>query len=49
VQSAVIDPATILTQTEPLTSAMEAYATFDRRQAGWLKVKLEPAAQRKAA
>jgi threonine dehydrogenase-like Zn-dependent dehydrogenase len=28
---------------QPLTSAIEAYEAFDRRDEGWLKVKLEPA------
>jgi len=44
VQSLVIDPAVVLTQTEPLMSAIEAYKAFDMRQPGWLKVKLDPAA-----
>jgi threonine dehydrogenase-like Zn-dependent dehydrogenase len=29
---------------EPLTSVIEAYKAFDQRQAGWIKVELEPAA-----
>ena len=37
------DPEKILTQSEPLSSAIEAYRAFDKREAGWLKVKLEPA------
>jgi len=50
VQSGVIDPATVLTQTQPLASAIEAYEAFDRREPGWVKVKLEPAVrQRRAA
>jgi threonine dehydrogenase-like Zn-dependent dehydrogenase len=32
----------ILTQTVPLTSAIDAYKSFDERDAGWVKVKLEP-------
>ena len=43
VSSGQIDPARILTQHEPLTSALEAYQAFDTRQSGWLKVALEPA------
>jgi hypothetical protein len=34
----------VLTEFEPLTSAVEAYKAFDRRQPGWIKVKLDPAA-----
>ncbi|HEU5160481.1 MAG TPA: zinc-dependent alcohol dehydrogenase [Streptosporangiaceae bacterium] len=37
------DPTTILTQQEPLPSAMEAYEAFDRAEPGWTKVVLEPA------
>jgi threonine dehydrogenase-like Zn-dependent dehydrogenase len=43
VRSGEVDPATILTQHELLGSAIDAYKAFDERQAGWLKVKLEPA------
>lgn len=42
VQSRVIDPITVLTQSEPLVSAIEAYETFDRHEPGWMKVMLEP-------
>jgi threonine dehydrogenase-like Zn-dependent dehydrogenase len=50
VESGVIDPAGILTQTEPLEDAIEAYKAFDRRESGWVKVELKPqATQRKAA
>jgi threonine dehydrogenase-like Zn-dependent dehydrogenase len=42
VRAGTFDPTTILTQHEPLTSAIEAYQAFDRRQPGWVKVKLEP-------
>jgi threonine dehydrogenase-like Zn-dependent dehydrogenase len=46
----VIDPAQVLTQTEPLVDAIEAYKAFDRRESGWVKVELKPDAQeRKAA
>ena len=37
-----IDPAAILTQREPLISAIDAYKAFDRRAAGWTKVELRP-------
>ena len=43
VRRGTMDPAKILTQTEPLTSAIEAYQAFDTRQPGWMKVKLQPA------
>jgi threonine dehydrogenase-like Zn-dependent dehydrogenase len=43
VQSGTIDPAQVLTQREPLMSAIDAYKAFDTRQPGWIKVKLEPA------
>ncbi len=43
VRSGVVDPTEILTHREPLTAAIDAYKTFDRRQPGWIKVKLEPA------
>lgn len=43
VQAGAIDPANILTQQQPLTSAIDAYRSFDSRRPGWLKVKLEPA------
>ena len=50
VESGVIDPADVLTQTEPLTDAIEAYKAFDLRQPGWVKVELKPAPkERKAA
>ncbi len=37
-----INPVGILTQHEPLGSAVEAYRAFDERQPGWVKVKIEP-------
>ena len=40
VRSGVIDPTAILTQTEPLTSVIEAYQAFDEHRPGWLKVEL---------
>ena len=43
VHNGTIDPTLVLTQTEPLTSAIEEYKAFDQRQPGWLKVELEPA------
>jgi len=44
VQNGTIDPTQVLTQVEPLTSALEAYKAFDTRQPGWIKVELQPAA-----
>lgn len=49
VRTGAVDPTEILTQVEPLTSAIEAYKQFDLRQPGWIKVKLEPSAPAKAA
>jgi threonine dehydrogenase-like Zn-dependent dehydrogenase len=45
IRSGSVNPAAILTQHQPLTSAIEAYKAFDRRQPGWIKVELEPALQ----
>ncbi|WP_250009313.1 zinc-dependent alcohol dehydrogenase [Actinoplanes sp. M2I2] len=39
-----VDPALLLTETEPMTDVMAAYREFDQRQPGWLKVALNPAA-----
>ncbi|MGH9557861.1 MAG: zinc-dependent alcohol dehydrogenase [Bryobacteraceae bacterium] len=44
VASNVVQPTRVLTQIAPLTSVIEAYKAFDQRQAGWIKVELEPAA-----
>jgi threonine dehydrogenase-like Zn-dependent dehydrogenase len=45
VRGGMIDPSRVLTQTEPLTSAIDAYKSFDRRETGWMKVKLSPQAK----
>lgn len=42
VRNGSIDPKQILTQVEPLTSVIDAYKAFDRRQPGWVKVELVP-------
>ena len=42
VRTGAVDPQEILTQEEPLESALEAYQQFDRRDAGWLKVEIAP-------
>ncbi|MFC4278569.1 zinc-dependent alcohol dehydrogenase [Achromobacter aloeverae] len=43
VRTGKVDPVAILTQREPLSSAIEAYEAFDKREPGWIKVALEPA------
>jgi threonine dehydrogenase-like Zn-dependent dehydrogenase len=43
VREGAIDPLEILTQQQSLTSAIEAYKAFDRREPGWVKVELMPA------
>ncbi|HVW22722.1 MAG TPA: zinc-dependent alcohol dehydrogenase [Opitutaceae bacterium] len=42
VRNGTVDPLTVLTQHEPITSAIEAYEAFDRREPGWIKVELQP-------
>ena len=49
VRIGAIDPSEVLSQREPLVSALEAYRAFDERQPGWMKVKLEPAATKMPA
>jgi threonine dehydrogenase-like Zn-dependent dehydrogenase len=44
VRAGVIDPTTVLTQQEPMASAIDAYKAFDERRPGWIKVELEPQA-----
>lgn len=44
VRSGAVNPATVVSQQEPMVSAIEAYESFDRRRSGWMKVALEPAA-----
>jgi threonine dehydrogenase-like Zn-dependent dehydrogenase len=44
VRSGAIEVARLLTQHEPMTSAIDAYKAFDRREPGWVKVKLEVSA-----
>jgi threonine dehydrogenase-like Zn-dependent dehydrogenase len=43
VRTGAIDPREILTQQEPLTSAVDAYKAFDQREQGWVKVELKMA------
>ncbi|OMH34091.1 zinc-dependent alcohol dehydrogenase [Tersicoccus sp. Bi-70] len=40
VAAGLFDPTKLITQHEPLTSAVEAYESFDRREEGWLKTEL---------
>lgn len=40
VAAGLFDPTNLITQREPLTSAIEAYESFDRREEGWLKTEL---------
>ncbi len=44
VQAGALDPLTVLTEVKPMSDALDAYKAFDRREAGWIKVELEPAA-----
>ena len=44
-----IRPSRVLTQTDPLVNAIEAYKNFDKRESGWVKVMLDPSAPAKAA
>ena len=44
VRSGVIDPTLVLTQQEPMASAIDAYKVFDKRTPGWIKVELTPVA-----
>lgn len=46
VRSGAVDPAQVLTQVEPMTDVIQAYKQFDRRTPGWIKVMLEPQAER---
>jgi threonine dehydrogenase-like Zn-dependent dehydrogenase len=42
VHSGRVRPEGVLSKVEPLTSALDAYEQFDRRESGWMKVRLEP-------
>lgn len=42
VRSGAIDPVKVLTKVEPMQAAVDAYAAFDRREPGWIKVELKP-------
>ena len=49
VRENILVPSRVLTQVEPMASAIEAYRSFDKREAGWIKVKLEPQQEEAAA
>jgi threonine dehydrogenase-like Zn-dependent dehydrogenase len=49
VASGVIEPMAVLSQQEPLVSAIDAYEAFDRHQPGWIKVELLPMPGERAA
>jgi threonine dehydrogenase-like Zn-dependent dehydrogenase len=44
VRAGAIRPSEIITQREPLASAIEAFQAFDRREPGWVKIKLDVSA-----
>jgi threonine dehydrogenase-like Zn-dependent dehydrogenase len=44
VLSGAVDPLKVLTKVEPMRGAIEAYEAFDKREPGWIKVELKPAA-----
>lgn len=43
VVSGTVDPTAFITRHERPVTAIEAYATFDRREEGWLKTVLDVA------
>ena len=45
VRSGIVDPAALVTQIAPFSSALDAYDAFDRREADWVKVELLPTLQ----
>jgi threonine dehydrogenase-like Zn-dependent dehydrogenase len=49
VRSGVMHPEEFFTQRVDVASAIDAYHHFDQHEDGWLKVKLEPARERKIA
>jgi threonine dehydrogenase-like Zn-dependent dehydrogenase len=42
VKSGQVDPSKLLTNEENLSSAIDAYESFDKREEGWMKVMLTP-------
>lgn len=49
VASGALSPERVLTQHEPMRDAIAAYRAFDRREPGWIKVELTPAASARVA
>ncbi|HVV89933.1 MAG TPA: zinc-dependent alcohol dehydrogenase [Solirubrobacterales bacterium] len=47
-RAGLVEPAAVLTQLEDIVDVERAYEAFDRRDAGWLKVELEPTAAGRA-
>ncbi|WP_299823255.1 zinc-dependent alcohol dehydrogenase [uncultured Jannaschia sp.] len=43
IRSGTVDPVKVLSQVEPIGTAIEAFETFDKRAPGWIKVELEAA------
>ena len=44
VRTGLVDPTSVLTKVQDLTGVIEAYEHFDRREQGWTKTELKPAA-----
>jgi threonine dehydrogenase-like Zn-dependent dehydrogenase len=44
VANGTVDPTRLITQEEPMSDIIDAYQEFDRREPGWLKVAVRPAA-----
>jgi threonine dehydrogenase-like Zn-dependent dehydrogenase len=42
VRTKAVDPLVVLTHTEPIENALDAYAHFDKHDPGWIKVELQP-------
>ncbi|HEX7840466.1 MAG TPA: zinc-dependent alcohol dehydrogenase [Kofleriaceae bacterium] len=42
VRTGVVDPTQVLSHVEPISAALDAYRHFDHRDAGWIKVELQP-------
>jgi threonine dehydrogenase-like Zn-dependent dehydrogenase len=42
VKTGEVDPSNIMTNEEPLSSAINAYESFDKKEEGWIKVMLTP-------
>jgi threonine dehydrogenase-like Zn-dependent dehydrogenase len=49
VRNGSLNPAEVLTQSEPITSVIAAYKAFDKRRSAWIKVKLTLPSEQQAA